>query len=448
MHRLVGGFVALAAAVSGTVMTNVTAAHAACVPPQYCGPPVVVPVSRTHDDQWSSGGADALSSMSVDGRYVAFSSRARLVPADTNDLQDVYRRDMETNALVLVSRRADGGLADDWSIAPAISGDGRYVAFLSNASNLTAPCVFKGAPHTRSVFRKDLATGTVVKVNLRSDGTPGGSYLAQDILYDPQLSISTNGRFVAFHTTQTGLAGADSPNPTEVYRKDLATGSLVRVSVRADGGFGNGSSWHASISDDGRYVAFSSKASNFVTDTNGQTDVFRKDLTTGAVVRVSVRADGSELGKNVYPSMSSDGRFVSFTAYLGDATNEGDIDRKDLVTGELATVSSTQSGVPGIGLQGRSSISADGALVALESGAALVSGDTNQKQDVYVKRVATGAIKRVSRTSSGQQASSGGSIPSISRDGTQVSFWTAGALWSSDDNNAFDIYRTNLPLSI
>jgi Tol biopolymer transport system component len=442
MHRLVGGFVALAAAAGGIVMTNATPAYAACAPPQYCGPPLVVPVSRTYDDQWDSGGADALSSMSVDGRYVAFSSRARLLPADTNDLQDVYRRDMETNTLVLVSRRADGGLADDWSIAPAISSDGRYVAFLSNASNLTGPIV-RGAPHTRSVFRKDLVTGAVVQVNLRSNGTPGGAYLPQDIVYDPQLTMSANGRFVAFHTTQTGLVGVDSPNPTEVYRKDLATGSIVRVSVGSDGGFANGSSWHPSISDDGRYVAFSSHGSNLVTDTNGQADVFRKDLATGAVVRVSVRADGSELGKNVYPSMSSDGRFVSFTAYLSDATNDGDIDRKDLVTGELTVVSSTATGVPGVGLQGRSSISADGAVVALETGAALVAGDTNQKQDVYVKRVATGAVKRVSRTWSGQQAPAGGSIPSISRDGTQVSFWTVGALWSSDDDNAFDIYRTN-----
>jgi Tol biopolymer transport system component len=215
------------------------------------------------------------------------------------------------------------------------------------------------------------------------------------------------------------------------------------VSVLPGGTFGNGSSWHPAVSDNGRYVAFSSHASNFVSETNGQADVFRKDLTTGDVARVSVRPDGSELGKNVYPSTSGDGRFVSFTAYTSDASNEGLVDRKDMVTGELAVVSSTAAGVPGLGLQGRSAISADGGTVALESGAALGPGDTNLSQDVYVKTVATGAVRRVSRTSSGQQAPTSSSIPGISRDGTQVSFWTVNALWASDDDNAYDIYRTN-----
>ena len=169
----------------------------------------------------------------------------------------------------------------------------------------------------------------------------------------------------------------------------------------------------------------------------------------GTMWRVSVRLDGTQFDRSVQPWINSNGRYVSFTVTESETSNIGSVERKDMQTGEVVTVSASAAGVPGVGLMGRSSISGDGTYVSFGSTAGtLVSGDTNDDLDVFVKNVTTGAIRRVSRTSSNQQADKGGDISTISRDGQFVSFWTTGSLYPGDLASSWDIYRTNTPFNI
>src|SRR5262245_32682965 len=174
-RRLAGGFAALALGATA-LLTTASPAHAACLPPSYCGPSYVVPVSTTATGEFMTPHMQPDKSISQDGRFVAFSTPAALVPEDTNGKTDVYRKDVETKAVVRVSLRAGGGQLNDWSADPSISADGRYVAFNSYATNVQSNLVLPGVPHHVNLFRKDLWTGAVATINLRSDGTSGGTY--------------------------------------------------------------------------------------------------------------------------------------------------------------------------------------------------------------------------------------------------------------------------------
>ena len=244
------------------------------------------------------------SSISADGRYVAFYSYAsNLVSGDTNGRLDVFVHDQQTGQTSRVSVASDGAQGNHNSYFSSISADGRYVAFFSGASNL----VPGDTDGWGDVFVHDQQTGQTSRVSVASDGAQGNhnSYFS---------SISADGRYVAFDSYASNLVPGDTNGALDVFVHDRQTGQTSRVSVASDGTEGSGSSEYPSISADGRYVAFFSEASNLAPgDTNGVDDIFMHDRQTGQTNRVSMASDGTQgNAESRYPSISADGRYVAF----------------------------------------------------------------------------------------------------------------------------------------
>jgi Tol biopolymer transport system component len=285
----------------------------------------------------SPDGSSRDARISEDGRYVAFDSVASgLVTGLTNATFAVYVVDTCNGAPAgcvagtsLVSRASDGTVANDRSEIPAISADGRYIAFVSVANNL----VLNDHNAATDVFLRDTCVGVVfctpstIRVSVASDGSEGDN----SALF-AGLAISGNGRFVSFVSLATNLVpGINLPVPGQVYVRDTClnvvpacAGSTAIVSVLPDGKTpGNGFSSRPSMSSDGRFVSFSSDASDLVAnDNNGFRDVFLRDMCVAApagcspaTARLSV-SDSGQQGNGIsdQPALSPDGRFVAFTS--------------------------------------------------------------------------------------------------------------------------------------
>jgi Tol biopolymer transport system component len=249
-------------------------------------------------------GACYYPSISADGRCVAFASGAsNLVSGDTNASFDVFVHDRLTGATERVSVDSGGVEADGESTTPSISADGRYVAFMSYATNLVHSDT-NGVP---DVFLRDRQTGATERVSIATDGTEGDGPC-----YSP--AISADGRYVAFHGAATKLVGGDTNGVVDVFVRDRQTGTTERVSLDSGGGEGNGDSYVHWISADGRFVAFVSYASNLVSgDTNGFVDAFVHDRQNHATDLVSVSTSGAQANSDSFlPAISDDGRIATF----------------------------------------------------------------------------------------------------------------------------------------
>jgi Tol biopolymer transport system component len=347
------------------------------------GPWHVVQLVSVASDGTQGNSHSGSPSISADGRYVAFASYAsNLVPGDTNGVMDVFVHDRLTGQTTRVSVASDGTQGNGESRYPSISADGRYVAFMSYASNLV-PGDTNGKA---DVFVHDRLTGQTTRVSVASDGTQGNG----DSWGWP--SISADGRYVAFESSASNLVPGDTNGRADIFVHDRLTGQTTRVSVASDGTQGNNSSVWPSISADGRYVAFMSYASNLVPgDTNGALDIFVHDRLTGQTTRVSVASDGTQgNGYSWDSSISADGRYVAFESWAsnlvpGDTNGKQDIFVHDRLTGQTTRVSVASDGTEGNNNSGWPSISADGRYVAFHSDASnLVPGDTNGRADVFV----------------------------------------------------------------
>jgi Tol biopolymer transport system component len=220
----------------------------------------------------AGGDADGPSydpTVSADGRHVAFTSFATdLVGGDANGAWDVFLRDVVAGTTTRVSVDGAGGDAGADSFATSLSATGRYVAFFSSAADLVAPDP-NGAI---DVFLRDVVAGTTTRISDDAAGGPadGPSFSA---------SVSATGRYVAFYSQATDLAGADANRTDDVFVRDVPAASTVRVSVDLAGGDPDGLSVSPSLDASGRVVAFSSWASDLVAgDGNGVSDVFLVDL--------------------------------------------------------------------------------------------------------------------------------------------------------------------------
>ncbi|ETW94823.1 MAG: hypothetical protein ETSY1_33220 [Candidatus Entotheonella factor] len=269
-------------------------------------------------------------SISADGRFVAFESFAdNLVPGDTNGELDIFVHDRQTGQTTRVSVDSLGNEANDFSSIPSISADGRFVAFSSGADNL----VPGDTNELRDIFVHDRQTGQTTRVSVDSLGNEanGPSFIESGI-----SSISANGQFVTFESFADNLVPGDTNEELDIFVHDRQTGQTTRVSVDSMGneaspGF-NHSSRSASISADGQFVAFDSRADNLVPgDTNGVTDVFVHDRQTGQTIRVSVDSMGNEGSSSSFSSsISADGQVVAFISFssnlvLGDTNEENDV---------------------------------------------------------------------------------------------------------------------------
>ena len=327
-----------------------------------------VPVARAHgttervsvSSDGAQGNKDSFGSpaISSSGRFVAFKSDAtNLVPGDTNRYEDVFVHDRKTGNTRRVSVTSGGAQGNGSSFEPVISAGGRFVAFGSFATNL----VPGDTNDYEDVFVHDRRTGKTWRVSVSSGGSQGNVYS-----YGP--AISPGGRFVAFSSSATNLVPRDTNDSGDVFVHDRRTGTTERVSVSSDGAQGNQQSSQPAISPGGRFVAFSSQATKLVPgDTNRWDDVFVHDRRTGTTERVSVSSGGAQGNKGSgSPTISPGGRFVAFSSA---ATN-------------------------------------------------LVPGDTNGLIDVFVRDRRTGTTERVSVGSGGTQGDHGGGGPAaISSDG-------------------------------
>ncbi len=341
-------------------------------------------VSSTTAGQ-ATDGASFSAVISGDGRYVAFTSLAtNLTISDSNGFADVFRRDMDTGAVLLVSSAPDGLPANSVSFGPAISADGRYVAFLSAASNI----VGDDTNLSVDVFLRDMVTAQTRRVNLAADATEASSGAIS------RPALSADGRYVAFDSAAANLTANDANSRDDVFVKDMQTGAIRRASEGANGEGMAGTLegiLRPAISADGRYVVFATAAGNLVAgDSNGVADIFRKDLQTGALARVSVDGLGNQgNAESRDADISADGRYVTFTSLASnfasaDTPLSADIFVKDMVTGTLLLVSRDAAGTPAFGQSTSASISADGSTLAFASTASTITTpDSNFLQDVF-----------------------------------------------------------------
>src|SRR5213596_2866410 len=389
------------------------------------------------------------SALSADGRFVAFDSAAtNLVAGDTNGVSDVFVHDRQTGTIERVSVASGGAQGNGssgligFAFPPALSANGRFIAFVSFATNLVAG----DTNAATDVFVHDRLTGTTERVSVASGGTEGN-----DASFG--FALSADGRFVAFQSDATNLVPGDTNGATDVFVRDRQTGMTERVSVASDVTQANNASSYPVLSADGRFVAFDSAATDLVAgDTNGVSDVFVHDRQTGRTERVSVASGGAQGNGNsggffAVPALSAAGRFVAFQSaatnlVAGDTNGTTDVFVHDRQTGATERMSAASGGVQGNGFSAGPALSADGRFVAFRSaGTNLVAGDTNGATDVFVHDRQTGTTERVSVASGGTQGNDSSAGPALSAAGLLVAFHsTASNLVAGDANRAYDIF--------
>ena len=388
---------------TGITATAVTVMALGALPSVYAQPeqPRRASVSSSGEE----GNQDSLDpSISTDGRWTVYESFAsNLVDDDTNDDPDVFLYDGRNDQTYRISEATSGAQGNAASDDAVISGNGKYVAFETDATNLSVKLDKNGQP---DIYVHNVKTGQTNRVSINSKGKQADGYS-----FDPD--ISDDGRYVAFFSEATNLSvKPDRNGSNDVFVYDRNERLTNRVSVNSDGKEGNGDSYQPSISGTGRYVAFTSRARNLVPkDRNSAADVFVYDTEKHRTTRVSVASSGQQANDiSRSPAISSDGRYVAFvsnaTNLVEDDTNAAeDVFVHDMKTGRTTVVSVSSDGTMGNGDvvtedQQAISISPNGAMVAFVSNATnLVEGDTNNAPDTFVHNRRTGETTRVGRQS-------------------------------------------------
>jgi Tol biopolymer transport system component len=393
--------------------------------------------------------------LSSDGRYVAFYSDAsNLVPNDTNAFRDCFVYDRLTSTIARISVDSTGAQANGPSGGCAISGDGRWVVYHSDASNLVA----NDTNTVRDAFMYDRLTGTTTRISVDSNGVQGNG-----ISDGP--SVSSDGHYVAFYSDATNLVPNDTNAVRDVFLRDTQAGTTIRVSVDSTGAQSNGKSEACVISPDGHWILYASDATNLVPgDTNGVRDVFRYDRLTGTTDRISVDSNGVQgngvsalievtgTSPNTTPingvtTTSFDGRYVAFYSLatnlvVGDVNGFRDVFVRDTVAGTTVLVSVDSNGVQGNEDSSAPNMSSDGRYVAFYSDATnLVPGDTNLLRDVFVHDMQTGTTVRVSVDTNGNQGNNRSGFHAISASGRFIAFSSdATNLVAGDTNLVEDVF--------
>jgi Tol biopolymer transport system component len=375
---------------------------------------------------------------------VAFRSFAtNLGAGDQNGAYDVFVHDRTSGATECVSVDPTGVAGNGASDVGAISADGRFVAFESDATNLVA----NDTNGKSDLFVRDRTLGVTERVSVDSAGVEGDGSSGFDG-FAHAAALSADGRFVAFASFATNLVANDTNGFVDLFVHDRTTGVTERVSVDSSGAAANGDSGAPSISADGRFVAFKSFATNLVAgDTNGFADVFVHDRTTGTTERVSVDSAGAQgFGASDLSALSADGRFVAFDSRANLVADDGggawDVFVHDRATGTTERVSVSTSGEEGHGRSIHPSLSADGRIVAFASLAPnLAAGDRNRAFDVFVHDRSSGLTERVSVDTSGAEGDLGSGSPSLAADGLTVAFDSYAAnLVAGDANGVQDAF--------
>jgi tricorn protease-like protein len=396
-------------------------------------------VSVASDGRQANGDSEA-PSISSNGRIVAFISDAtNLVPGDTNGAQDVFVHDLDTGTTERVSVATAGTQGNDDCFSLSLSADGRFVAFGSYASNLVA----NDTNTVIDVFVHDRNTATTERVSIASDGTE-----ANDESFSP--AISSDGRFVAFQSDATNLVLNDTNNKSDIFVHDRLTGSTERVSVNSDGKQANGDSIAPAISDDGFFVAFASEATNLVAgDTNNRADIFFNEWQKGTTKRIVAPAEFNTAGGIIIvaPAISPDAGFLGFPSSAddlvpGDTNNSFDTFLVDTDTRDAERLSVSSGGVQGNWDSSGPVVSSNNRYAAFSSIATnLVGQDNNGSEDVFVRDRDEGKTRRVSIAFDGAEGDDDSFSAVISGNGRYIAFTSfAENLVKNDTNGVLDIF--------
>jgi len=415
-------------------------------------------------------------SISPNGRYVVFSSAAtNLVPDDRNLVPDVFVRDRTTGKTEIESVDGAGRmsigvptidnsqLSTGGSFEPDITPDGRWVTFTSNAINLVA----RDLNLTYDIFVRDRKTKQIQRISVGVNGTEANGPSTNPV-------ISADGRYVAFESDATNLVAGDTNGYTDVFLRDLRLNKTTRISVSGQGAQADNVSYVPSISANGRYVSFTTEATNVVSGAIGQSVVIRdvkagrNELASVASYETAARADyvnstGAMTGPH---SLSADGRYVTFRAAqstlvpndTGFRGSTWDIFVHDRVARTTERVSVGSSGAElstgGLPLAASESnypaISPDGRFVAFYTN---VSGPTPTYGSAYIVlhdrqthatetvSLADEYLKSQTCDSHGQGVGNGDPSISVAGGGRYVAFMSCdGTLVKGDTNNAWDVF--------
>jgi len=359
-----------------------------------------------------------LPAVSADGRFVAFGSYARLVPGDTREIGDVYVRDREAGTIERVSVATSGIPADDVSVYRiGISSNGRWVVFESRATNLVP-----GDTNRRSdVFLRDRTAGTTIRVSRTPDG--------QQSTHDSRSPVlSGDGQVAAYHQLENDADDEDG-GAAELFVFDSASGATTSL----------GDGFEVALSHDGNLVAFTSAAPTHVAnDTNGATDVFVRDRRAGTTEIISVTPDGTPGDQDSSsPAISADGRFVAFDSEADDLVPDdtngaSDVFVRDRVAGTTTRVSLEEGGGQSRASSYAPAISADGRWVAFLRG-------FEHGFEIWVHDRDTGTTRPASRARDGALANGPSFAPSVSSSPVLVAFDSAANDLVPGDTN--DIYQ-------
>ena len=406
--------------------------------------PTTFRVSETASGEEGDGDS-TIPAISANGRFVAFASQAGNLDLafDANGFQDIFLKDLETKVitgLIGISQGLPGN-----STNPDVSASGHAVVFESEASNFGGEFFDGDDQADIYIYLRDQQIYELLSQGIDGSGN-GPSYLP---------SISADGSKVAFVSEASDLSPDDIDRVPDIYVVTVNQNGFPEnvevVSVSSQGIKGNGPSTNPSISADGRYVAFQSDATNLLPqgqDSNGVSDIFVRDLETGITIRVSVDSGGGQVqGASSQPSLSFNGQVIAFTSAASDLVTNDNNDMPDIFvhnrqTGNTRRVSVDSNGNEAEGPSDFPNVTDSGTAVVFRSLAPnLVTDDGNDVADIFWHNLVSGATRRVSLAYDGVESNGGVGAPTVSADGRLTAFDSAADnLIPSDGNNVLDVF--------
>lgn len=391
----------------------------------------------------SSGGgqsneASSRPAVSANGRYIAFSSDAtNLVSGDINNVRDIFVHDRVTNSTQRVSIRTGGEQANGPSFSPAISDDGQVIAFYSLASNLV-----DGDTNGRAdVFAHDRQTGQTSLMSVVIGGAGNGDSRDPD--------ISGDGRYVVFSSSASNLIGGDTNQADDIFRWDRVGLLMERISVDSNEAEANDYSRHPAVNGNGQRIVFTSDAGNLVAgDGNFTADIFLRDTATGTTSRVSITDGGGEAnGTSWLPDISGGGEhivFVSLATNLVANDNNGyaDVFLRNTGTGRTHLISIATDGTQGNNPSEDPAVSADGRYVAFDSFASSLSPGTSlDLRKLFVRDRTTNTLLLASISTTGLIGNAGSWEAALASGGRYVAYTSnATNLVANDTNERADVF--------